>query len=149
MKPTVLTLDSLDVRRQVFTAVLRGLTPARRLDFLDWCCAFARITTASPLLREAKADRRKMLPLTKAATLGDDVANLRHANECYMDIGTLAHHFGVEWQPVIEELERWALGRETTPVAIAAHAWQSRARHSVLPIRTSGISDYAPLGRAG
>lgn len=139
---TVLTLDSLDNRRQVFTALIRGLTPARRLDYLDWACEFARLTVASPLLREAKADRRKMLPLTRAATMGDDVANLRHANECYTDIATLAHHFGVEWLPLIEELESLAMGREPTPVLVAAQTWRRRGLSSAA-IRTPGTADSA------
>jgi len=126
MKPTVLTHDSLDNRRQAFTAILRGLSPARRLDFLDWCIAFARATTRNKMLINAKADRAKMQPIIEAASRRDDTADLLLANEIYCDINTLAHQFGAEWLPMVLELEVWASDREATPVPVAASAWLSR-----------------------
>jgi len=146
MKPTVLTLDTLCDRSQVFRALIRGLTPSARLDFLDWAISFARATVANPLLREAKADRRKMLAMTKAAEAHDDAANLLHANETYVDITTLAHHFGVEWLPLIEELEGWAMGREPTPVLVAVASWRRRVQPSG-SIHIPGTGDSARTDR--
>ena len=127
MKPTVLTLDSLDNRRQAFTAVLRGLTPTQRLDYLDFCCDFARLTNPlQPMLARVKCDRQKRRPLTEAAERKDEAADLQHANEIYVDVATLAHHWNVEWLPMVLELEHRACGREPTPASVAAFAWLSR-----------------------
>lgn len=148
MRPTVLTHDSLDNRRQCFTAVLRGLTPSHRLDFLDWCIAFARATVPNPqMLAKAKADRVKMRPLTEAAERRDEVADLRHANEIYADVAVLAHHWGAEWLPMVLELEHRASGREPTPPMVAARAWLSlpSSTSSAAPIRTLGTPGSAHL----
>lgn len=151
-RPTVLTHDTHDDRRQAFTAVLRGFTPAARLDFLDWCCNFARLTVPQAhMLRAAKADRVKMLPLTTAAERRDEVADLRHSNEIYMDITVLAHNWGVEWLPMVLELEHRAMGREPTPPAVAARAWLSRTRgpSAAASIRTPGTCGSARPVRFG
>ena len=132
-KPTVLLHDTPDDRREIHTALLRGLPPRRAVAFLDWSIAFARLTSSSgQLLARAKADVPAMATKLRAAERGDDAARLLIANEIYFDITRLCHHFDVELLPIIEELERWAKGEgkgnvsSITPPEVAARNWKDR-----------------------
>lgn len=117
-RATVLTLDTLDDRREVWTALIRGLTPVQRCDFLDWCCELLRATSppsVQHIARHAKANRVQMRNMIRLATQGDAVADAVLTNEIYADIAGLCHQWGLDYLTVARELESWAKGREPTP----------------------------------
>lgn len=140
MKPSVLLYDTLDDRREVVTLLLRGLPPAAILDFLDWAIQFARGTCDQPmLLQNASADRQKMAERLRLAERGIDHARFSLAYEVYTDLGSLAHHFGMNWLAVIEELEQWAGGRRT-PVIEAVRQWRRRFEPAAVSTRSPDSS---------
>lgn len=123
-RPAVLTLDDRGTRREVFETLLRHLTPAVRVDFLDWCCAVAKLVHPAGHLAPlafARADRPKMAEMVLAAVKGDETADRMLANEVYADVaGWLCHQWGLDYLTCCVELESWAKGREPTPPAEAA-----------------------------
>lgn len=127
-RPTVLLLDTKDDRLQVRDA-LRHLLPTERVDFLDWSLDFAReVLVGHPnlcVLARAVADRPKMAPMVVAAELGDRDADARLTREVYGDLCVLAHQWGVEFLPLLLELENWAKRRTVTPAVVAAAAWRA------------------------
>ena len=127
-RPTVLLLDTKDDRAQVRDA-LRHLAPSERVDFVDWALDFARDVLAGhpnlTLLARAVADRPRMAPVALAAELGDRAADARLTREVYADLLQLAHAWGVEFLPLLVELEAWAKRRTVTPPAVAAAAWRA------------------------
>ena len=117
-KPAVILMDNRDDRREVWTALIRGLDPIRRVDFLDWCCNLLRATTTGPsfvMIQNARADREKMYLLVRAAWRGDAAADMILTNQIYADITGLGHQWGLCLATVAVELESWAKGREPTP----------------------------------
>ncbi len=111
-------MDNRDDRREVWTALIRGLNPIRRVDFLDWCCELLRATGTSALkvmAANARADRDKMRNIVKRAWLGDAVADMILTNEIYADVVGLCHQWGLDYGIIANELESWAKGREPTP----------------------------------
>lgn len=122
-KPTILTQDNLDTRREVLTTLLRHLAPPARVDFLDWVCAFAKLTHPhghKPPLSQLGPDYPAMAAKVHAALRGDAVADLFLANEVYSDLAGICHQWGTDFGAVLVELESWAKGREPTPPAAAA-----------------------------
>ena len=145
-RPTVLALDTLDDRAQV-RAALSHLLPTERVDFLDWCLDFARAVVAPPvrtLFASAVADRPRMARQVRAATFGDRDADARLTNEIYLDLCTLSHNWGVEFLPLLLEMEVWAKRRTVTPPAVAASSW---ARQSARP--TPSVSPGTPARTTG
>lgn len=116
-RPTILTMDDRDTRREVWSTLLRGLDPIRRVDFLDWCCQLLITTTLTPLPHPPRADRKRMRALVKAAWRGDAAANLRLTNEIYADVTYLCHQWNLDYLRVAVELESWAKGREPTSLS--------------------------------
>lgn len=139
-RPTVLTLDTRDDRAQVRDA-LRHLRPAERVDFLDWSLDLARDLLAGHpnlfALAAARADRPRMAPAVLAAELGDREADARLTREVFADLCQLAHQWGVEFLPLLLELENWAKRRTVTPPAAAAAAWRARLSSPSAPRGTS------------
>lgn len=79
MKPTILQVDDLDSRREIWHCLHR-LSPKRRLAFVAWCCdRVTRPGHTRPAVTPASAD------LVLAAYRCDN-ADLRLSNECYTDI---------------------------------------------------------------
>jgi hypothetical protein len=123
-KPAVVLLDTKDDRREVFVALLRGLTVEQRAAYHAWLCDFANLSL--PLMwvatGGASVDAAKMRPILRAAREGDTLANVAHANEIYLDVAQLAHCWQLDYEACVIELENRAKGREPTPAIDAARA---------------------------
>lgn len=153
-RPSVLVMDTADDRKEAYTALLRHLPPARRADFLDWVCAFAKLTHPRghlPPLSQLGPDYPAMAPKVLAASRGDAVADALLANEVYADVAGICHQWGTDFRSVCEELEQWARGREATPPRVAAARLLGRRGSAgpaaaPAPCRTAGTSGSARPG---
>lgn len=134
MKLTVTTYDNLDTRKELILSLLPALSPVRRVEFLQWAIDLGKIIALQNVktLTHAKPDHAKMWPMILAATNRDEAADYALTKEIYGDLCALWHNWQVELLPVLEELERWAKGREVTPPPTAARDWIQRV------IRTAG-----------
>jgi len=139
-RPTVLVLDTKDDRAQVRDG-LRHLQPSERVDFLDWALDMARELAPPPvreLFAQAVADRGRMAPLVAAAERGDAVADVTLTGEIFLDLGTISHSWGIEFEPLILELEQWAKLKEVTPPDVAAVAWRAHLA-GALPVGVGSV----------
>ena len=99
MKPLVLTLDTLDDRRELIH-LLDRLSPSARLDWLAWCCAQASDPKRGLFPRVAQRTRDL---IDKARW--DDSASERLTVECYMDFIYLGLQYDLDPTQPLARLE--------------------------------------------
>ncbi len=97
-KPSLLVIDTLDDRREVWHLMHR-LPPRERVRFVGWCCA--RITSEVGHRPCPRYDRG-LLDLAYR----DDSADLRVTNSAYSDVLVLAAQWGLDLAAAAVELER-------------------------------------------
>lgn len=111
MKPTVLVIDTLDDRRELWR-LLHRLPPSRRIDFLAWCCSQVSgpngngPTPGAGLLATATAARR------------DDGADRRLTNEIYMDVMVLGHQWSLDMQTTVRRAEEAVKRPDSLPAYV-------------------------------
>ena len=87
-KPSILVLDTLDDRKEIWY-LLHRLSPNRRVAFLDWCCS----QVSGPNGTRPIPSRLRMAETIRMAYRCDN-ADLRLTNELYTDVIALGH----QWQ---------------------------------------------------
>lgn len=113
MKPTYLSLDTLDDRRAVWSLIHR-LPPARRLRYLERCClAVSDQHGNGP--RPTPEMRTKAVPDALRCERGND----RLTNMIYADLLGMACNLHLDFAAVALDLERIARGH-VVPLAEAA-----------------------------
>lgn len=120
MKNALLIADTLSDRRDLWH-LLHRLPPARRLQFLRWCCVTAsrpgeNCPTPVPEMRQHVAD-----------ALGTDQnalhASLRLTNEIYMDLAAIGQQYDFDLNKAMIVLERWVqVGGELPPIVMGDFA---------------------------
>lgn len=110
-KPTYLTLDTLDDRRELWH-LLHRLSPPRRLAYLTRCCEAVKDGLGNGLF--PLPSMRRMVAEAMRCDRGDD----RLTNAVYSDILQLAANRGLCLLAVALDLEGQA--KEQAPVQLAA-----------------------------
>ena len=102
MKPTILTLDTLDDRREVWH-LLHRLHPRRRVEYLSWCCKQVRgINGGTGPVPHGHGE------MVRAAIRGDDAQDQRLTTTIYMELGMLASQQRIEMKDAAIMLEQFA-----------------------------------------
>jgi hypothetical protein len=101
-KPTVLTLDTLDDRREIWH-LLHCLHPRRRVEFLSWCCGQVRAINGGT--GPVPHGHGGML---RAAIQGDDAQDQRLTTTIYTELGMLASQQRIEMKEAAIMLEQFA-----------------------------------------
>lgn len=104
MSDPVIQHDTLDDRREVYRQ-LKALPPARRLGFLRWCAARARLprTNAAAHVSRATHERARQ-------ARWDTAADEKLTIEIFFDLFTLACQYEFDLGGALRELERRARG---------------------------------------
>ena len=97
-KPSILTLDTLDDRRELHS-LLHRLSPRRRVSFLAWCC---RQVSGPNGTRPVASSR---VGPTLEAAYRCSVADERLTNEMYGDVLALAAQWDLDLAAAARELE--------------------------------------------
>lgn len=104
-KPPLLIVDNLDTRREVWQ-LLKRLSPAKRIEFLTWCCERAR-----PKRGQGKPFvNQKTLDLAAKARW-DSGADERLHHEVWGDLWTLVNSFGLSPDAAQARLVQMARGK--------------------------------------
>lgn len=130
MKPSILTLDTLCDRKEIWS-LLHKLSPHRRVEFLDWCCE----QVSGPGKMRPVPSRLRMAETIRMAYRCDK-ADLRLTNECYTDCLMLSSQYKLD------------LGR----AAVELEARVKRPNHSSRPASSTSASGAARFhipGRPG
>ena len=96
MKPSILTFDTLDDRRELHT-LLGNLCPENRVLFLARCCLRTPGTTIRPNMRT--------MGVRLAAASTDPQADMELTNEVYADLLILSSQWGLPLFPTACDLE--------------------------------------------
>lgn len=104
-KPSLLVLDTLDDRREIWS-LLHRLSPRDRVRFLGWCCS----QVAAP---GSTRPTPSLLRMGEVIGMADrcDRADDRLTNEVYGDVLVLASQWGLDLGRAAVVLERRARGR--------------------------------------
>jgi hypothetical protein len=99
-KSQLSALDNRDDRTALW-GLLSRLPPEKRLSFLAWACAQAppgkgRLPTPVPGTMRVSVDGARRC----------DKADMKHVNECFMDVLSLLNDFGVDALKLAAELEK-------------------------------------------
>lgn len=105
-----LYLDTLDDRRELHRLLTR-LSPARRLRFLEWCCAKA-IVPHSEIHPGPSRTVRELAELARR----DSSADERHALDVFLDIWVLSIQYELDLDDALAALVNFVRGRELPAV---------------------------------
>ena len=100
----LLPLDDLDTRREIMYLFSR-LLPDERVQFLRWCT----VRVNSKLRHNPEGE---VFVYIEDTTEG-------HVAESYFDFMALIVHYGLDWQPAVQELERRGRKRLVLPTGAA------------------------------
>ncbi|VTT96582.1 unnamed protein product [Gemmataceae bacterium] len=109
--PSLLTLDTLDDRRELHTLLAR-LSPRARVSFLAWCCG--QVTGRVRPVASAR------MGSTVGAAYRCGRADDRLTNEVYGDLLSLAANYGFDLAAAAAELERRVRGRPASAPAASS-----------------------------
>ena len=101
MKPTLLQIDTLDDRREIWH-LLHRLPPDARLAFMDWACS---LVVAPGNTRPVMS--RLRMAATIAAAWRDNDADEQLTNLLYGDLLVLGSQWGVDLVRCTLALEQW------------------------------------------
>jgi len=101
VKPTYLSVDTVDDRREVWH-LLHRLPPDHRVAFLQWACKQVPPTNANRLPEPAVWKMRATADLARRCDRADNALT----NECYSDILQLAATWGLDLVKTAHALER-------------------------------------------
>lgn len=105
VKSPLIQVDNLDDRREVWT-LMKRLSPARRVQFLEWCCSQARLGKhpGKPVV----AMKTKRLA---AQARWDDSAEERLQNDLWMDLWMLVNNYDFDLDAGLARLVEMVRGR--------------------------------------